>query len=360
MNEKLNDSELNAVVVLFTIGTTVLFGAGTVAREDSWIAVIISTIVVIPIAKVYCKLLKLYPGKDLFQIFELISGRWIGKFFTILYLWFAIHCTTLTFFNIVDFINFTGLPNTPILVLVMCLAILDIWMVNKGLKVIGKWSVFFLFVTAILIIGTIYFNIQLYNYENIKPILSQGFYNIYLGIVSIVSTSFSGVIIFTFFVDSYSSIEKFEKVLIRSIVIIGIIFLVYTLENIFVLGVENTIRAHFPGYERLRKIHIGMAFQRLESVISIVFIISEFLRGSIFVLAGSKAIQRLFELEKNEFWVIPAVMTSVNLFFIEYQSILIGVEFLIEVWPYYSAAANIFIPIVLLIAANIKKYLGTL
>jgi len=179
-------------------------------------------------------------------------------------------------------------------------------------------------------------------------------------VVSVVGTSFSGLIIFTFFGERYSSPENFEKVFIKSVVIVGIIFLILTLENTLVLGVENNIRAHFAGYERLTRIQVGMAFQRLESVISIIFIVCEFLRGSIFVLAGSKAVQRLFKLEKYEILVIPVVMSSVNLYFIEYQSIMVGVEFLIESWPYYSATANIFIPIAVLIAANIKKHLGTL
>jgi len=360
MKGKVNDRELNAIVILFTIGTSLLFGAGNVAKEDSWISVIISTLLMIPIVKIYCKLLKLYPGKDLFEIFEFISGRWLGKLFVIIYLWFVIHSATLTLFNIVDFINFVGLPNTPILVIVMCMAILNIWIVKKGIKIIGKWSVFFVFIGMALFGGILLLHIPLHNYDNIKPILSQGYYNIYQGVISVVGTSFSGLIIFTFFGEKYSSAENFEKIFIKSVIIAGIIFLIITLENVLVLGVGNNMRAHFAGYERLTRVQVGRSFQRLESVISINFVICEFVRGSIFVLAGAKAVQRLFKLEKYEFLVIPVVMASVNLYFIEYQSIMVGVEFLIESWPYYSITSNILIPLGILIAAYIKKYIGTL
>ncbi len=360
MKEKLNDIEITSLVLLFTVGTTLLFGAGSVAKEDSWICVIISTLLIIAIIKIYCKLLRLYPGKDLYEIFELISGRWVGKFIIIIYLWFAIHSATLTYFNIVDFINFAGLPNTPILVIVICLAILNIWIVKKGLKIIGNWSVFFLSISLLLGVIIIVILVPVHNYENIKPILSQGFYNIYIGVVSVVTTSFSGLIMFGFFGEKYSSPEKFEKAFIKSVICVGIIILIVTLQDVLVLGGENNIRANFPGYERFRRVRIGMAFQRPEIVISIIFIICEFLRSCIFVLAGAKALQRLFDFKEIEFCVTPVVMSCLNLYFMEYQSILVGVEFLIEVWPYYSGVVNIFIPIAVLIAAYIKKYAGTL
>ncbi|WBW99421.1 GerAB/ArcD/ProY family transporter [Oceanirhabdus sp. W0125-5] len=360
MKEKIKSSEITAMVLLFTPGTTLLFGAGSVAKEDSWIAVIISIFLIIPIVKVYCKFLELYPGKNLFQIFELITGKWIGKILIIIYLWFAIHSTTLTFFNIVDFIHFVGLKKTPILILVICMAILTAWIVKLGLKIIGKWSVLFLFVAFVLGWTIIFILIPHHNFENIKPILSQGYYNIYLGVISVVTTSFSGLIMFTCFGDKYASPKKFQKVFFTAVLLAGGIILILTLEDVLVLGVQNSMRAHFPGYERYRRIRLGTAFQRLESVISIIFIVCEFLRASIFILAGSKALQRLFELKKYDSMVTPFIMCCVNLYFIEYQSILIGLEFLIEVWPFYSGTINILIPFGVLITAYIKKYLGTL
>lgn len=355
MDEKVSKKQLNAMILLFIIGISLLFGGGSAAKEDSWVSVLLGVFFIVPICRMYCRILKEYPECDFYQIIEKMFGRVLGKLIVIIYVWFMIHSATLTYLNIVDFINFVGLPNTPILVILIVLALLSIFIVKKGINILGGWSIFFLWIVLSLGLGTTIFLVPLYNFQNISPVLSQGFEGVFSGFVSVVGISFSGLIAFAFLRENYSSLEDFLKVFEKSVFMAGMLIFLLSIQNVLVLGVNNNMRAYFPGYECYRRIEIGHSFQRLDSIISVIFVISEFVRANIFIMAAITGIKRLIGAERGYFLVTPVVMACVNLYLIEYQSIMVGGEYAVATWPYYSVALNIFIPFIMLSMILIRE-----
>ena len=78
-NEVISERQATIIIILFIIGSTFLTGSGGQAKQDAWIAIIIAMTWSIILLLMFSRILSLYPGKDLFDILEIVMGKFIGK-----------------------------------------------------------------------------------------------------------------------------------------------------------------------------------------------------------------------------------------------------------------------------------------
>lgn len=78
-NENISERQGIILITLFIIGSTFLIGSGGAAKQDAWIAVIIAILCSIILLLMYSRILSLYPGKDLFDILQIVMGKFTGK-----------------------------------------------------------------------------------------------------------------------------------------------------------------------------------------------------------------------------------------------------------------------------------------
>jgi len=96
-NEAISERQGIILIILFILGNSLLIGAGGQAKQDAWIAIIISILWSIILLLMFSRILSLYPGKDLFDILQIVMGKIIGKIVSILMIWFAFHFGTLQY-----------------------------------------------------------------------------------------------------------------------------------------------------------------------------------------------------------------------------------------------------------------------
>jgi len=126
-NEAISERQaIIIIIILFILGNSLLLGSGNQAKQDAWIAVIIAIPFSIILALMFSRILSLYPGKDLFDIFQLVMGKFIGKILSILMIWFFFHDAALIFRVIGDFTNTLVFPDTPVIMPLIFFAMLVI------------------------------------------------------------------------------------------------------------------------------------------------------------------------------------------------------------------------------------------
>jgi len=76
---------------------------------------------------IFSRILSLYPGKDLFDIIQIVMGKFMGKLISVLMIWFAFHLGTLVMRNLSDFTNTLVFPDTPVVLPMIFFIILLIW-----------------------------------------------------------------------------------------------------------------------------------------------------------------------------------------------------------------------------------------
>ncbi|HEX9060499.1 MAG TPA: endospore germination permease, partial [Clostridia bacterium] len=166
---------------MFIIGSAIVVGAGTGAKQDVWISILIGLLVSVPMIFIYAQLLSVYPGKDLYDILLETFGPAAGRVVSMFYLWYSFHLGALVIRNFSEFVNVMSFPETPQFVIIIFLGITSIWIVKAGIEVLGRFSafVFPIILGIIIIVLTLsttnmhLINIRPVLYNGIKPILTS-------------------------------------------------------------------------------------------------------------------------------------------------------------------------------------------
>lgn len=91
-NVKITGRQLRLLVILYVVGGSILFAPATLvteAKQDAWIASLLSIVVGLLIGLMFTKIFHAYPGLSIVQITEEVLGKWVGKILAILF--FYIH-----------------------------------------------------------------------------------------------------------------------------------------------------------------------------------------------------------------------------------------------------------------------------
>lgn len=81
-NLKISARQFAILVILFSVGTTILVIPGSLAnmvKQDAWITAIIGTVVSFLIVALYVMIGRMFPAMTLAEIMETLLGIWAGK-----------------------------------------------------------------------------------------------------------------------------------------------------------------------------------------------------------------------------------------------------------------------------------------
>lgn len=355
--EMISDTQAVSLVTLFIFGSTLVMGTGGQAKTDVWIAVFLSIIISVPVLMMYSRILSRFPGMDLFDILENVFGKYPGKLISVAFIWYSFHLGALVLRNFGEFMNTVGLPETPKLVPIIMFAIICAIGVKCGIETLAKCSSHFLIVVYFLLILLALLTIPNMKAENLLPIMYDGFKPVMQGAFSAFSFPFGELVIFMMVFDSLKSKNSSLKAYLTALALGGFIVLFTTIRNVVVLGTETIGSVYFPSYTAISRVNIGNFLQRLEISVSIVFLLSGFIKISICLLAAAKGVTKLFGFKDYRLLVIPVGLLMVNLAYIVYGDIMEMYEWAVYIYPYYAFPFQVVLPLIILIAVEIKTRL---
>ena len=173
-NEFISERQGTVLITLFIIGSTFLIGSGGACKtrclDCSNYCYFLSIILLL----MFSRILSLYPGKDLFDILQIVMGKFLGKIISILMIWFSFHLGTLVLRNLSEFTNILIFADTPVVVPMIFLTMLIIWGLKAGIEVLGRWSEFFIWIVFLLSLFITVFLIPQMDINKLKPILNNG------------------------------------------------------------------------------------------------------------------------------------------------------------------------------------------
>lgn len=353
--EIISDKQRIFVMVLFLVGSTSIFAPGLEAKKDAWIAIILAMIAIAPMIFIYGRLNSIFPNKDLLDIIEICFGKVIGKLTIVLFIWYVFYWVSDVLNNYSFFITVTALNKTPRITLVLCMIILCIWGIKEGIEVLGRWSEFFLVPLITFFIAIIFLSINNMNIDNIKPILNSDIKSLLEGSFSVFSQPFAQIIAFSIIFSGVEKEKSSYKVYFISLLISGTYMTILTLTNILVLGETDAISQYYPAYATAKVVNVGIMIQRIEILISTSFVLGGFIKVSILLMCGCKAVAKLFKYNDYRFIIVPFGLMVVNLSYFQYDSLMNYMEFNSKVWPYYFFPFQIIIPSIIWIIAELKN-----
>jgi len=352
--ETISDRQGISLVTIFIIGSSSIFVMGLEAKQDIWIAIILAIIMALPVVIIYARLHHIFINKNLYEICEIVFGKFLGKVFVLFFTLYTLDVTALNLRDYGQFFQTVAIEETPIIVTMAFYTILSVYGAKKGIEVLGRWSKFFVRIPITLIVVTFLLLIPKININNLRPILHDGIKPIIRGAFEVFSFPLAYTVGYTMVFSSFKTKKSPYRIYVMGLFIGGALLFITSVMGVLVIGADMAAKEYYPNYIAIKRIDVGEVIQRVEILSGVIFMLGGFIEICIYLMACCKGISKLLGFSDYRFIVVPMALLSLNLSYFEFDSIMQYYEWSFETWPYYSFFFQVILPVVILIAAEIK------
>ncbi|WP_434655389.1 GerAB/ArcD/ProY family transporter [Thermoanaerobacterium thermosaccharolyticum] len=355
--KKITYTELFSAMLVFELGSAILFVLGISAKQDAWIAMIIATLAAFPLVYMYVTLFKKY-NANLPQIFEASFGKILGKALSAIYAIYFLYIAARVTRDFDELNVGTIYKETPISAISIAILIVVLYYLMFDISVTIKSAhillATFVFLAVLQFLGI--FNINAINISRLTPILSKGF-------IPVIKAAFPQIITFPYgelitFMMIFPEIhlkKDLNKYCMALVAATGLWLTINTVEIITALGVAEAARANFPFYQMELVMKFG-SFRNLDPFYAVEIVVGGVVKITIFTYAAIKTLQSIFNLEEYKFLLLPVgtIIYALSLIIADSYPlhILIGLKL---TTVYIHVPLQIIIPLIVLILSFIKK-----
>jgi len=354
MKENLTLNQARLLLVLFLLGSSVVLGINTDVSQDSWIALIMAIFISLPLIIMYARIIILHPGKNLFDIVDILFGKLIGKILTILMAIYAVILGTLVLRNFMEYISITTLLHTPSILIGILLLLVAVNLAKSGTKVLGGWVIFTFFCITIFILSTLFLSVETFDIESIFPIMEYGIGDITRSSLKIVAFPFAEMVLFLCIANFFKKGDSPYKIYLTGLFIGGTILFLINLRNIMSLGIPSFVEAYFPSHVAARFIQLGDFLTKVEGVITISFIITGITKLAVCLLTASMGFRYLLSVKNYKDVIVPTSLIILSLSAIIFSNIVESTHFT-KYYHVFAIPFQIIIPLLIWIFSEIKK-----
>lgn len=355
MKEFISSKQALALIVAFILDGAIIFPIASEGGRNLWISILIALLLSFIPYTVYCTIHLSYPGKDLYEICQVSLGKVAGNIVSVLYIWYFIHLGALTLRDFGEFMNVLTMPETPETVIMVISMLISVYMVKKGIEVIGRFALPATIFTLINIGLLALMLIPKIDIKNILPILGDGIPPVVEGAWAAFTFPFGECVIFLAVLSNLNDYRQTKKAYYTGLIYGGALVLIKGFYEISVLG-ETVYRSlYFPSYTALSRIRIGEFIQRLEIIGGINLNVFGIIKISLCLYAASMGISRMFDIKDYKVLALPIGLIMLNLSNILYTNIMELVSWTARIYKYYALPFQIFFPTVIYAAIKIKK-----
>jgi len=364
MDRKISPHQFKLLVILSYIGTTILPTPSRLAfdsKQDAWISAILGTILGLLLVWLYNSLGNNFGSMTIVEYIENLLGKWLGKLISILFIIFIfLNCTTLVYI-LGNFIATQMMPQTPMQATTVIFVIVIIYGTRLGLETFARLGeILYPIIFIILVLFVILISKEV-DFNNLQPVFESEIKSIAKG--SLLYTSYSTftliplMMIFPAYINNK---KEAKKSFLTGLLIGGIIIFIITILCILVLGAASTARSVYPAYVLAQKINIGGIFERIESIITLLWFVTIFFKTILHFYAVAFGLSIVFKLKSYKSLTIPLGMILVVLSLVVHPNSVAANTWSTTTWLSLSLTFAFFLPLLLLIIAKVKKLINIL
>ncbi|ARU62786.1 hypothetical protein CBW65_18775 [Tumebacillus avium] len=320
-----------------------------IAQQDSWLAYLLPTLVMVFILYLLARTLNRFPQQDLF---EAVVNRWswAGRGITVLYILFFFFILTRDMRMMLDFVNNALLLNTPLLVIGILTVITLVMIARGGVELLGRMTelffpLFFLVVMAIPI--TLFKELD---YKYLQPFFDQG-------LVKLLQGSWLAL---PYFAESFVVVFlcagtrlPFKRVVYGLFIGFGMLE-VLMVTNTLTLGTHLSARMMYPNHEMIRQIRLTDFLDRFDLLIVAVYLPCLLIKLSVSLFVVCHGIKRTATTvsAKNLTMSVGALALVCSLFFYENAIQILNLNY---TWPFLGIIFQVLLPVLFFLFLKPKK-----
>ncbi|MFD1036921.1 endospore germination permease [Virgibacillus byunsanensis] len=357
-NGKINIRQFTCLVILFTVGSSVLVapsGLAEAAKQDAWIASILGVAIGLLLVMLYNNLQQQFPDKTLVQYSEVILGKWLGKGVSLLFLSYFFILASFLLREIGDFVTTQIMPETPIESILILFLFVVMLGTRLGLEPVTRSAeIFFPWIVGLFIMLIVLLSPEI-DIQKIQPVMENGLKPVLRATFPFLGLPFLELIVFLMIIPYVNKSQKTGKAFLIGTLIGGGFLIVITIMSLVVLGNDFTARNTYPSYILGKKISIATILERLEVIVAIIWFLTIYFKLSICFYVTTLGLSQTLNLKSYRPLIFPLGMNLIVLSLINSPDITYFHHFIEKIWTPYSLTFGLFLPLLLLGVGAIRK-----
>nr|WP_154319484.1 GerAB/ArcD/ProY family transporter [Metabacillus idriensis] len=305
---KISSYQLFVLVLLFELGSVLLFPLATDAKQDAWLAVLIGMAGGIALFLVYHGLYHLYPDVLPTEYVQKILGKVLGAILAFLYILYFAYLAARVLRDFGELLLTFAYPETPLFIINALLTLVVVYTVRKGIEVLARTGeLLFVLMYLLAISGFILVLASgLIEINNLKPVLAEGIFPVIkAAYTQTIYVPFGEVIVFSMILPYLNKSKMARITVISALGLSGINLAIVMAFNISVLGVDYTSISTFPLLTTIQTIQVADFLERLDVYFMVALIIGGFIKISVFCYAAVTGTSNLFNIREPSRMVYP-------------------------------------------------------
>ena len=355
--------QFTIITLLFSIGTAILIIPASMAqdvKQDAWIAATIGVALSLLLVKLYITLGQTTASLSFVEANEKILGKMFGKLTSFGFVLFTALSVAELLYFIGKFMQNEVMPETPTFAFAFLFILIIMYATYLGLEVFARSAeILFPLFLLIFIVFVICISPQI-DIRNIQPVFESPTRSLLFSILLFISVfSFPMVVLLMIFPSAVNVQKSAQKGFYIGTLLGGMVLIIVITLSILVLGAKNTSLQTFPSYNLAQSISIGNFLQRIEIIMTFMWITTIYIRIFIYFYATVVGLGQLLNLKSYRPLILPLGMIFVALSEIVHPNIVHANIYNKEIWLPFSSVFALFLPVLLLLVAKIRKIKGT-
>lgn len=307
MMESISKYQLAAMIILFEIGSSILFEIGVDAKQDAWLVVLASVIAgLIPLI-IYFNIQSREKEKNLISLLNQYFGSFLGKTLSILYVIFFTYESMRNVRDFGDITIMTFLSKTPISIIMLIMILLSIYAIFQGIEVFFRVVEFMLPGVLLfhLIIIIMFFSSDIVQYERLLPVLENGIKPILKTSIKDAFFPFGQMGIFLMFWSYLNEKHTMVKTTLIAYFIVGLLLVVHNWLNIAILGTTYTTISNIPFLASVQLIQIADFLERFDPFVVLLMYVYLFAKATLWYLAAVLGLAQILNMKDRRKLIFP-------------------------------------------------------
>jgi spore germination protein KB len=338
-NGKIGVNQFTVLVMIFTIGSSILVapsGLASEAKQDAWLAAILGVGGGLLFVWLYITLGNLYPEYNLIEYSEKILGRWLGKMVSLFFISYFFILSAFLLREIGDFMTTQIMPETPIQAIHILFLSIVIMGARLGLETLTRASEILLPWVIMLFLFLVIFLFPQFETTKIQPILAEGVKPVLRSTFTFLGLPFLELVVFLMIFPYVNRTKKAGKAFLVGTLLGGVVIIIITALSIFVLGADFTARNSYPSYVLAKKINVGDFLERLEAIVAGIWFITIFFKLTICFYATALGLTQTLKLQDYRPLLLPLGVLLIVLSLVVSPNFTYFHTFIATIWTPYS------------------------
>lgn len=356
-NHKISIRQLQAILILTLFSSTTLTLpriTSEMGKQNGWILIITSSIMIIGYSIIIITLNKLFPNETLVEYSQKIISKPLGYLISILFVVNFIIYLSFEIRILGELTKQTLLINTPIEVIIMSTLFTATYLSRKGLECKSRLDEIILFVAFAIVILIILFSLEKVKLENFTPLFTIKGKDLFRGtfLISLTALGLETMYMSLAFVNNK---KKLYKPVIQAIIFVMVANLLINYVTVGIFGAKTAEKQIWPFLSIMLAIDLpGSFIERQDAIMISFWILTEFALITSYLYFSSFAISRIVKVKKSN-WINLVIIPIVYVIALVPKNVPETFS-LFRKYVYGYGIIFIFaVPLVLLIIAKLRK-----